>query len=86
MKKVVLFPVASIAILVGIILLVANVIQLWVIIIIVKNKRVAKAVNISATNDTALDYFSAELGQHGTDLNDAESEEDITIQNNAATG
>lgn len=77
----VFYPVVGIAMLVCIILLVANGIQLTTI---VKNRRAAREVTISATNSTALDLFSAEL-EYGTDQNGEESEED-TIQNNAATG
>ena len=53
----VFFPVVSIAILVGIILLVANGIQLWVIIAIMKKRGTAtqKADDVSATNPIALD-------------------------------
>jgi hypothetical protein len=75
MNKKEFFPVVGIAILVGIILLVANVIQLWVIIIMRKRRAAAK-VQISVTNDVALKQHGIEL-DHGL-----ESEEDTTIQNN----
>ena len=53
----VFFPVVGIVILVGIILLVANGIQLWVIIVIMKKRGTAtqKADDVSATNPIALD-------------------------------
>ena len=85
-KKETFFSVVSIAIVVGIILLVANGIQMWVIIIIVKNRKTTKAANVSATNGIALDQHGIEIEQHGIELDRGlESEDDTTIQNNTAT-
>ena len=73
------FPVISTAIVVGIILLVANGIQLWVIIIIVKNRRRAKASNISATNGIALAHLGVELAKpHGNEVEQHGTESDST--------
>lgn len=70
--------VTGIAILVGIILLVANVIQLGVIIIM-RNRRSNPRVQISATNDAALEQQDIEMDCG------LESEEGTTIQNGLAT-
>ena len=73
MNKSVFFPVVGIAILVGIILLVANGIQLWVIIITMKTRR---TVSISATNGMAHQLGTEDIDSkvHGD-----ESEDDSTM-------
>ena len=78
MNKREFFLVVGIAILVGITLLVANGVQLWVIIIMRNRRRANPKVQISATNDAAL--------ERDTEMDcGLESEEDTTIQNNVAT-
>ena len=95
MSQEVFFPVVGIVILVGIILVVANGIQLWVIIIM-KNRKTTKAVNVSATNGIALAQLSTEVyyEEHGTDSNlhgneldqhGTESEDDSKTPNGMAT-
>ena len=77
MNKREFFLVVGIAILVGITLVVANGVQLWVIIIM-RNRRANPKVQISATKDAAL--------ERDTEMDcGLESEEGTTIQNNVAT-